>query len=323
MTGEPVEFAGDGGCLLRGTRFVADASRARVLVVHGLGEHSGRYHELADGLVLRGFSVLAYDQRGHGRSEGTRGHAESVDQLVRDLECATAAADTLLGRDGPPVLFGHSMGGLVALRYLDGGASQERPDNDADPGRPHLAGAVVSAPWLTTLNGPGPVLRGVARMIDRVAPRAALKTRLKPDVLTRDPERAAAFLDDPLIHQRMSPHLFFSVERAQARVLSREEGWGLPVLMMVPDADGLVDPAPTRRLAEGLRSQGVELAVLHGVRHEPLQDFGRESVIERVGEWVEGVVAPGPNGPVRTPPDSRGYRRAGPETHLGSNAVSE
>lgn len=272
-----VAVQADGGVQLRGSVYIAPQPRARVLVVHGMGEHSGRYSELAVSLAARGFSTLAYDQRGHGRSDGRRGDARSFEQLAEDLALLRTEADRLLDGHQPLFMFGQSMGGLLTLFYLGSRA-------------PGVAAAVISAPWLETLKRPGPLLRSVGRVLERVAPRAQLRTGLRAEVLTRDPERAAAYTADPLVHDRMTPRLYFSVERAQREVLSRREGFGVPILVLVPDADGLVNPEPTIRLARRLASHDVELEVLPGVRHEPLQDLGRDRVVKRVGDWLESAL---------------------------------
>ncbi len=277
MTHREVEFEGVRATTLRGRAFPSSQPRGRVLIVHGLGEHQGRYDEVVTSLTARGLSVFSYDHRGHGRSDGPRGHADAVDDLVADLEEACRQADRHLGADAPMILLGHSMGGMLVLRYLDGHPSG-------------VEAAVVSAPWLRTANPPGPWIRRIGSALERLVPSLGLPGSARPELLTRDPERIRAYRDDRHIHQRVSPRLYFSVERAQERILARSAGYGLPVLMIVPEDDGLADPAPALAFAARLEAEGVELARLPGVRHEPFNDLGREQVLRRVGDWIDARV---------------------------------
>ena len=129
------EIGGLGGARLRTLTWTSVSPVGSVLLVHGLGDHAGRYLELAEAMTRAGFAVIAYDQRGHGGSTGKRGHAASFSVFLDDLEAVLTWAREVEGVVHPPFLYGHSMGGLVLLRYL-----QTR--------QTAVPGIILSAPWL-------------------------------------------------------------------------------------------------------------------------------------------------------------------------------
>ncbi|MEZ4414160.1 MAG: alpha/beta hydrolase [Gemmatimonadota bacterium] len=271
-------FEGAGGTVLRWRLWLPDHPRAAVLIVHGWGEHAGRYEMVAGTLTGRGLAVFAYDQRGHGRSEGARGHVDRFDDLVADLGRARDEAADRIGEPGITwVTLGHSLGGLVVLRALDTGLVG-------------VAAAVISAPWLATAVPVSPLRRRLAEALDHVWPSVGLPTGTRPELLTRDPRMIREYREDPLNHSRMSPRLFFEVERTQAHVLQMPPLVRVPTLMLVPEADLLVDPATSIAYAEKRAGHGMELLRLPGLRHEPLNEVEREDVLRQVGSWMDGAL---------------------------------
>lgn len=276
------------GARLRTLRWEAVDPVGRVVVVHGLGEHAGRYDLLAAPLTARGYSVLAYDQRGHGASEGKRGHVADFGLFLEDLHRVLAEAKRSLPGPGEPFLMGQSMGGLVLLRYLQ-----------SYPAAP--PGAVLSAPWLATAHPIPAWKRLLARLLTPVAPRLAMSGPIPPEHLTADPAEARAYQQDPLVHDRVTLGLFDAAERAQelARVQSVEPA--VPMLVLVPGDDRVVDGA---RTLEWARSVGppVEMVELPGGRHEPFHDLDRDAVFGRVADWLDARRGVGPGGePPRSP----------------------
>lgn len=178
--------------------------RGRVVLVHGIGEHSGRYRHVAAAFAAAGYCVRAYDQRGHGRSGGWRGHVDGFRQYLCDLDQVIwdmGAEDV-----GPLFLFGHSMGGLITLRYLQ--TRWETP----------VAGAVISNPCLE-LVAPLPALKLLGcRLLNRVAPRLGLASDLDPSLICRDPQVVADYSADPLVHGKVSARWVVSLLTAMAAV---------------------------------------------------------------------------------------------------------
>ncbi|HSR42869.1 MAG TPA: alpha/beta fold hydrolase, partial [Longimicrobiales bacterium] len=234
--GAPVAgtMVGAGGSRLRTLAWIPPGdARGRVLLVHGFTEHAGRYDHVARYFASRDLAVLAYDQRGHGESEGRRGRLPSFELLLEDLHRARDEALAGLPGDGPPVLYGHSLGGLVVLRYLQN-----------DP--PTTPAAVLSAPWLGMAAEIPWWKRLAANLLLRWAPDATFASReVTARGLTRDEALQDAYVRDPLVHHRISARLFDEVETAQRRALEEGVDPAVPVLVLVPGDDPIVDSALT------------------------------------------------------------------------------
>jgi alpha-beta hydrolase superfamily lysophospholipase len=268
---------GEGGIQLRWLRWDAPAPRGSVLVVHGFGDHAGRYRDVVRVLTARGLSVAGYDQRGHGGSPGRRGDAPGFESFLRDLDAAWAHARRAL--PGPHLLYGHSFGGLVVMRWLQ--SRVERP-----------RGVVLSAPWLALKLAVPPWKRLAARVLLRVAPALPIPSGAdRGDVLTRDAERAAEYSADPLVHHRVSARLHAGVLAGQADALA--SAWpAIPTLLVVPGDDRLVDAAVA--LAWQRRHPGVALLVRQDGRHELHNDVDREDALGAVADWLVQRLAPEP-----------------------------
>lgn len=258
--------------------------RAAFLFIHGLGEHSDRYAHVAQRLVTHGCVCLAFDLRGHGRSTGRRGHMARFDDYLADVD---AARDALVRQSSPtgqapPVplfLLGHSLGGLITLRYL-----LDKPEG--------VAGAVLSSPYLGDVPelAPPKLLDGIARLLSRLWPTVPFKTGIRPEFVSRDPDVVRAYRDDPQIFDRVTPRFYTETRRTLTEVHAAAASWQLPLLLMVSGADQLVDPAATRRWAAAAPSRWVEYVEWEGFYHEmfnePLED--RERVFQRVEAWLDG-----------------------------------
>ena len=274
---------GSGGLQLRWLRWDAPAPRGSVLVVHGFGDHAGRYADVGRILSARGLTVVAYDQRGHGASEGTRGDAPSFACFLEDLDAVWA--ETARTLPAPRFLWGHSFGGLVVMRWLEtrfGGAAAAPPAGAA-PGRP--LGAVLSAPWLATRMAVPRWKLLAARLLLRVAPALPISSGSdRPEFLTRDPVRGAEYVADPLVHHRISARFHAAALAAQAAALS--DPWpAVPTLLVLPGDDRLVDADVSR--AWRSRHPEVRLLVRDGGRHELHNDVDREETIGRIADWLE------------------------------------
>jgi alpha-beta hydrolase superfamily lysophospholipase len=266
---------------LRRYHWPVEGARGVVLLVHGFGDHAGRYPDLVRILGERGYAVTAYDQRGHGASEGRRGHAARFELFLTDLDVVWA--DAASGLDAPLFLYGHSFGALVAMRWL-----QTRPT------RP--AGVVLSAPWLATAIGVPRWKLWAAAVLLRIAPSLTIPSGSNvPEYLTRDPERIAAYWVDPLRHHVISARFHAGLSSAQEAVSAEPLPAGVPTLLLVPGADLLVDAAATLHWAR-VHGRGVEVRVREGGRHEAHNDVGREAVLHGVADWLDTRAGPNPVG---------------------------
>jgi alpha-beta hydrolase superfamily lysophospholipase len=249
-----------------------------LLAVHGYAEHSGRYEELGAWFAGRGLAVLAYDQRGHGRSEGIRCHVDRFAEFLDDL-------DLVLERvraehpDLPAVLLGHSMGGLVVSAFL------------ADR-RPTVAAAVTSGAALAL--GPG-VSKGritAARLMRRLAPRLALGSGLDPAGLSRDPEVVRRYLEDPLVYRTMTTSLAAELLGAIPAVAARAVEVQVPMLLLHGSDDPLCPIEGSRAFHGGVRVPGTAFRAYPGLRHEIFNEPERASVFADLLEWLRATLPP-------------------------------
>jgi alpha-beta hydrolase superfamily lysophospholipase len=246
--------------------------RGCLLLVHGLGEHSGRYDEFSRGLAEVGIMVLAFDLRGHGRSQGSRGDVGAFPHFLQDLLVAEELLERLVPSGLPRFLMGHSLGGLICLRRLQ-----------VFPGP--YAGSILSAPWLATVL-PG-WLEKLGVFLGLALPGVPFPSGIKPSKVTRDPEKAREWKMDPLSHTRITPRLFREVVRVQKEALGFRGEVECPLLFLVPGADPVARSSITEAFARELPGGEVQVEVLADALHEPLNDLGREEVAHRLVRWLE------------------------------------
>jgi alpha-beta hydrolase superfamily lysophospholipase len=246
----------------------------RVLVlVHGFAEHSGRYEHVGAWFAERGCAVHAYDQRGHGRSEGVRGHVRRFDDLLDDLDALLAAVRA----EHPglrPHLVGHSMGGLVVTASL----CERAPD---------VQSAVTSGALLAIAEGFSRARIVAARLLRRIAPRLALNAGLDTQGLSNDPAVARAYLADPLVFRTMTPSLAVELMGAVARTAAGAARVRTPLLMLHGEADPLCPVAGTQRFYAGLGVEPRRLQLYPGLRHEIFNEPEQARVFTDVLAWLQ------------------------------------
>jgi alpha-beta hydrolase superfamily lysophospholipase len=252
----------------------SDPSRATVLMVHGYAEHCGRHGVLAQTFTEASALVYAYDQRGYGRSGGRRAYVDTFDQYVDDLARMIEYVRARKAQ-GPLFLFGHSMGGLVVLKYV------------LDRTPTSLGGLLLSAPALEVNPDLAPLLRRVAHLLGRVAPR--LPTVRSPDgALSRDPVVVERARTDPLnYHGRIPARTGAELLRAGHDVRSRLDAVHAPFLVVHGTADRLAAPIWSQRLYERAGSPDKTLKLYEGRYHESFHDYGREAVLADLQDWIE------------------------------------
>ncbi len=255
--------------------------RATVLLLHGFGDHSGRYPEVAAWLADRGLAVYALDQRGHGRSPGKRGHISRFAQFLSDVAALRRLAAAEDG--GPQLLLGHSFGGFVVLRYLETG-----PEG--------LAGAIVSSPHLAAAMRAPVWKRGLARALGELLPALPVATGLDLAHLSTDPAVGQAVRSDPLFHRVMTPRAHREVTAAQAATLAEGERIRVPVLFLLAGDDRIASRPVAERFARGLAGD-VTVRVYDGFYHELFNEPHRARVFRDVETWLERILAgPAPAG---------------------------
>jgi alpha-beta hydrolase superfamily lysophospholipase len=260
------------------------AAHGTVQIVHGLGEHIGRYEALAAALNAAGWHVAGHDQRGHGRSEGARGTIAGPHSLLADLGAVT---DHLRG-GGRLVLLGHSLGGLVAARFvaegLHGRAGRWQRDVD---------GLVLSSPALDP--GLNLVQRGLLALASRLAPDLRLSNGLDPAWICRDPEVVRRYVADPLVHDRVTARLVRFIVDAGRLVRARAPQWRTPTLLMWAGADRCVAPAGSAAFAAAAPAGVLSAQAFPGLYHEIFNEPEREQVLGHLLRWLERFRAAAPN----------------------------
>ena len=272
---------GAGGMSLFWQGWLPDgAPRAVVVIAHGAGEHSGRYDHVAARLTDAGYAVRALDHRGHGRSQGAREVIDSLDDAVADLDAfVLASARAHPGR--PVVLYGHSMGGMIAIGYAI--AHQDR-----------LAGLILSGP-LSQLDVPG-VAAPLVAAIGAVEPRLPL-VKLDAGQVSRDPAVVADYRADPLNHHGMLPARTVAVMLAAVRSFPDTVGQiTLPTLIVYGTDDGLVPPAGPRMVGERIGSGDITVIPYDGLYHEVHNEPEQETVLGDIVDWLDGHVGGGGTG---------------------------
>ena len=248
-----------------------------VLLVHGLGEHIGRYAHVAAAINAAGWSVIGYDQRGHGRSEGARGVLPRPQDLLFDL--ALVIDGVRAAHAGPLVLLGHSMGGLVAARFVaEALAVQPAAWSRA------VDALVLSSPALDA--GLSHLQRRMLGWLGGLAPNLAVNNGLKPAWLSHDPAVVQAYVDDPLTHDRVTARLVRFIVDSGPVVLQHAPRWSTPTLLLWAGADRCVAPAGSAAFAEAAPAAVVTPQVYPDLFHEIFNEPGADAVLARVTAFL-------------------------------------
>jgi alpha-beta hydrolase superfamily lysophospholipase len=256
----------------------AGAHRGTVLLVHGLGEHLGRYAAVIARLQAAGWAVSGYDQRGHGDSPGVRGGIAAVDSLLDDLGRMIDA--TRAASSGPLVLLGHSMGGLVVGRFVAEGLGESL----AAWWRP-VDGLVMSSPALDP--GMGAMQKALLALLGPLAPNLRLGNGLKPDWISRDPAVVRAYVADPRVHDRVTPRLVRFIVDGGAQVRAAAPSWRLPTALLYAGADRCVAPRGSAAFAAAAPVDVVRTVCYEGLAHEIFNEPERERVLVDLLDWLD------------------------------------
>lgn len=245
--------------------------RGAVVLVHGLGEHAGRYDHVARRLNAWGFAVRGYDQYGHGESGGVRGGLPRNDRLLEDLGDLVDATRLRLPEGKPLIVLGHSMGGLVAARFV---ALRRR----------HIDGLVLSSPALDP--GLSAVQKMLLAVVPRIAPNLTVGNGLDANFISHDPDVVAAYRADPLVHDRISGRLAKFIADTGPATVARAAQWTVPTLLMYAGADQLVNPAGSRAFAAAAPAALVTTRCFEDLFHEIFNELDAEPVFAVLQAWL-------------------------------------
>ncbi len=263
------------------TGWLVDDARAAVLLVHGVGEHSGRYGHVISALNARGYSVFAYDQRGHGKSGGRRVWFEAPDALPNDLyRVREAISDDAFGL--PLFVYGHSMGALVALAHaLD---NQEA-----------FAGVIVSGSPFSYDRRVPPAVVAINTVLARVVPRAPTVALVNPNDLSRDRAVVKRYSDDPLnFHGRVPARSGTNLLELLHRTRPRLPELKLPVLILHGEADSICPPSGSQLVYDQVASSDKTLTLYPGLFHEIHNEPEQVTVIRDILAWLDAQITTPP-----------------------------
>ncbi|MGD0549406.1 MAG: lysophospholipase [Candidatus Bathyarchaeia archaeon] len=266
----------------RGTRIYYQSwmpprkAKAVLVIAHGIGEHGGRYAQFANYFTKRNLAVWACDHRGHGKSDGKRGHVDNFDDYLADLGQMIRIA-----KDHSPgvktFLLGLSLGGLIAMFYA------EKHPRDLD-------GMILSGPALREKMKISPVKTFMANTLSRIMPTFSISTGLDPNLLSHDQEVVKKYMEDPLVHKVVTARWGTEYRRAQEETMRSADKLILPCLIIQGGSDGIIDPAVATELYKRIKGPDKTLKVYDGFYHESLNEIGKESVLADIDNWLSARI---------------------------------
>ena len=263
-----------GGVALHVEHFCpASPARLVLVTVHGFGAHCGIYRHVAGALLTRGIAVTQFDCRGHGRSQGRRGHVDRFDDYHSDLRLVVRRA-----RERTPgvpwALMGHSLGGAIVLDHVLRQHSQPQADR-----------LIAVAPWLELKMKVSMPKRAAAEFFSRLKPTLTIENGIKAEDVSRSPEVVANFFRDPLVHHVATAGWFAEVLHAQAALRARAAQLQVPTLLLVAGHDRIVSTEASLAFAQAAGSTA-EVRLYEELYHELFLEPEREQVVSDVAQWL-------------------------------------
>lgn len=267
-------FKGTGGMDLYYQNWAPDGPVKKALcIVHGVGEHSGRYGNVVGYFVPRGYAVYGYDLRGHGRSPGQRGFINSWSEYREDTR---AFLDLVRGREPGATFFlwGHSMGSLISMDYI-----LRSPQG--------LRGAVISGTALEPSGFSNRGLVATAKVLSRLWPTFSLASGLDVNAISRDPAVVKAYQEDALVHGKVTPRWATEFMNTIEWIKAHAKDWQAPVTILHGGADRIVAPHGSQFFFDTVPGSDKELHIYEGGYHEPHNDLQHEKVFVDVETWLK------------------------------------
>ena len=253
-----------------------DQTRAVVCLIHGLGEHSGRYAHVADNLTQAGYILISFDLRGHGKSEGKRGHTPSYEALMQDISSFLEVANKQFLKL-PFFLYGHSLGGNLALNYVLRRQS-------------HLKGVIATDPWLRLAFEPPRFKIILAQITNYIWPLFSQKNGLDTKVLSCDPKVVHAYENDPLVHDHISARMFIDIYQSGQWALEHASEFSLPLLLMHGRDDKIISVEASREFVNRINKK-CTFKIWDGFYHEIHNEPEKEKVFKFLIDWLDKKIS--------------------------------
>ncbi len=271
-----VEFESNDGLRLCGRMWEPDRDAKAVIgLIHGLGEHSDRYGPVANIFNRAGFALITFDLRGHGRSEGRRGHAPNYSALMSDIGLFLKDVESRY-TGIPCFLYGHSLGGNLAIHY-------------ALLHKPALAGVIVTAPFFRMAFKPPAWKTALLDVLNAVHINIPISTALDQAALSRDLHAVRLYQNDPLVHDRITPALAVDMQREGAWNLRHAPDFPLPILLMHGEADRITSVEASVEFAAHLEHK-CTLKIWDGCYHELHNEPEKETILSYALAWMNTMI---------------------------------
>lgn len=257
---------------LHGIHWKIEQPKAVICLVHGFGEHADRYNHFAAWFNDKGYAVIAYDRRGHGASEGQRGHTPSYAAYLDEIDLLLQESKKCYP-GLPYIIYGHSQGGNLVLNY----SIDRKPDAQA---------IVVTGPWIQLAFEPPKFLVMLGKVMKSVYPSFNNKNQLDPSHVSRDKEIVRKYIDDPLVHDNVSANTGIEMMQSGEKLDNFKGTMPHPTLIMHAGEDKLTDMPSSKRFAERV-SGDVTLKIWDGLFHEVHNEPEKEEVFSYTLKWME------------------------------------
>ena len=246
--------------------------KAVINLVHGMGEHSGRYYQWAKKFAEKGIAVVSFDHRGHGNSEGKRGHSPSYDSLMNDIDLLFQKSEELYP-NVPVFLYGHSLGGNLVLNYVLRKA-------------PKIAGVIATSPWLKLTEQPPKMLLTFAKAMKSIMPSLSQNTNLNPAFISRDEKEVELYAKDKLVHGKITVGMFLDVVNSGIWAIQNARKLKNNALICHGTGDKITSHKASLEFADKVQDSA-EVKLFDGAYHELHHESIREELFEHILNWIE------------------------------------
>ena len=252
---------------------LAKNAKNAMILVHGWSEHSGKYEEVIQFFVDNNYSVYAPDMRGHGLSEGERGYIQRWSQYLEDLQ----KLHEIISPNFPkPIIMGHSMGGLIAIRYAEGQAYNHS-----------ISALITSGAYLQLAFEVNPLKSMFGTVMSNYFPKFSLKQEISADDLSSDSTSKKKHANDPLNHSTVNSRWFTEAKKAQGFAFDEADKLLVPCLIMHGSVDSIASVEGSQRLFREISTDQKELIIYDGMQHEVLMELNRKQVFKDVAKWLK------------------------------------
>lgn len=273
ITHEEGKFDGKGGTKIYYQFWKPEKVKAVVLGVHGLAEYTGRYTHVADHFANEEIAFYALDHRGHGLSEGVRGHIDSFDDYLDDLD--TFLEMVKEKEPGKKIfLLGHSLGGTISIAY-----ALKHPEK--------IDGLILSSPGLKLATELDPELVKAITELSKSNPTQELPNEIDPYTLSHDKEICEKYDNDPLVFKTITARFSTEFFTTMEKLIENAGKLKVPTLLLVAGDDKLVNPEGSKEFAERVKEKDFKMIIYDGFYHELFNEVEKQKVFKEVDDWLK------------------------------------